>query len=483
MIKISLLFLPILIPFIASIIIKALGGNKKLRELTIIVAPFVTLLSVIKLYSLDYGVKLALFEIMPNLEIAFSIEPLGLLFATIISVLWIIASLYSIGYMNAHKEPRQDNFFFFFTIAITIAIATSLADNLFTLFIFYELLTISTYPLVTHKADPESKKSGRIYLIILLGSSLLLFLPALIYTYYLTNDLTFISGGIFTDAYANGDIGNLGIGLLLALFIFGVAKAAIMPLHSWLPAAMVAPTPVSALLHAVAVVKVGVFTIIKIIIYIFGTELLFKTSSTEWLIYLSGFTIITASIIALKQDNLKRLLAYSTISQLSYIIIGVAMINSSAIVGSILHLTAHATSKITLFFAAGIIYTSTGFTRISQMRGIGHKMKLTMICFTVGSLSMIGIPMFGGFVSKWYIVSGALSISNWFVISVITISTLLNTAYFIPIIYKSFSQGQSSVSYKKVPNSMLLATIASACLTVIIFLFPEFFIEVAKNVI
>lgn len=483
MIEISFLFLPILIPLIASIVIKLLGKNKKLQELIIFIAPFITLLSVIKLYSFDYGAKLVLFEIMPNLEIAFSIEPLGLLFATIISILWIIASIYSIGYMNAHKEPRQDNFFFFFTIAITIAIASSLADNLFTLFICYELLTISTYPLVTHKADLESKKSGRIYLIILLGSSLLLFLPALIYTYFLTNNLTFTSGGIFTEAYANGEISNLGIGLLLALFIFGVAKAAIMPLHSWLPAAMVAPTPVSALLHAVAVVKVGVFTIIKIIIYIFGTDLLFKTNSTEWLIYLSGFTIITASIIALKQDNLKRLLAYSTISQLSYIIIAVAMINPHAIIGSILHLTAHATSKITLFFAAGAIYTSTGFTRISQMYGIGHKMKLIMICFTVGSLSMIGIPFLGGFVSKWYIVSGALSVSNWFVISVIIISTLLNTAYFIPIIYKSFAYSSPATRCKKIPNTMLLATFASACLTIIIFLFPEFFIEVAKNVI
>jgi multicomponent Na+:H+ antiporter subunit D len=277
-------------------------------------------------------------------------------------------------------------------------------------------------------------------------------------------------------------ISNLQLSILLILFIFGISKAAIMPFHSWLPAAMVAPTPVSALLHAVAVVKVGVFSIIKVVVYTFGIDLLFDLTIIDLFILLCGFTIIASSIVAIKQDNLKKLLAYSTISQLSYVIIAILILTPSAIIAATLHLVAHAISKIILFFAAGAIYTSTGYTKISEMNGIGPKLKIVMIGFSIGALSLIGLPILGGFVSKWYIVESALDVNRWFIISVIIISTLLNIGYFIPIIYKVFFiAGNSKKSLKKLPISLNLAIFSCSILIILLFLFPNFFIEVMQN--
>jgi multicomponent Na+:H+ antiporter subunit D len=274
---------------------------------------------------------------------------------------------------------------------------------------------------------------------------------------------------------------------MLLLYMFGIGKAALMPIHRWLPAAMVAPTPVSALLHAVAVVKAGVFSVVKIAIYIFGIDLLQAQPWTHWLLYVAGFTIIVASLIALRQDNLKRRLAYSTISQLSYVILGVAILAPISAMGAALHIAAHAFGKITLFFAAGSIYTAAHKTEISQLDGIGRRMPWTMGAFAIGALSMIGVPPAAGFISKWYMLMGAFEAQQLVAIGVIIVSTLLNAAYFIPIIYAAFFKQESAESTKhphgEAPLPIVLALSATAVLTLLFFLFPQVPLELAREVV
>ena len=292
-------------------------------------------------------------ELLPGVPLAFEVEPLGMLFAALASGLWILNSIYSIGYMRGNQEKKQTRFYTCFALALAATIGIAFAGNLITLFLCYEILTLTTYPLVAHKEDEATVRSARVYLGILLCTSIGLLLPAIIWTYHVAGTGDFTVGGILS-----GNIAEREVGLLLALFVFGVGKAAVMPVHRWLPAAMVAPTPVSALLHAVAVVKAGVFTVTKIIVYIFGVDFLFATPSSGWLVYVAAFTIIAASTIALQQQNLKRLLAYSTISQLSYVVMATAVLKPLAEIGAAIHMVAHAFGKITLFFAAGAIYVA-----------------------------------------------------------------------------------------------------------------------------
>ncbi|PSQ94112.1 MAG: cation:proton antiporter, partial [Proteobacteria bacterium SW_6_67_9] len=289
----------------------------------------------------------------PNVALAFEVEPLGMLFALVASLLWPINSLYSIGYMRGNGEHAQTRFYICFAIALASTMGIAFAANLLTLFVFYEVLTLSTYPLVAHHEDDEARLGGRVYLGILLATSIGLLLPGIVWVWSTTGTLDFQAGGILA-AHFDG----WTVGVLLLLFMFGIGKAALMPIQRWLPAAMVAPTPVSALLHAVAVVKAGVFTVTKVIVYIFGLEFLQGQPSTHWLLYVAGFTVIAASIIAMRQDHLKRRLAYSTVSQLSYVTIAAAMLAPLTAVGAALHIAAHAFGKITLFFAAGSIHTA-----------------------------------------------------------------------------------------------------------------------------
>tara|TARA_Y100000590_G_scaffold467150_1_gene645017 strand:+ start:17832 stop:19277 length:1446 start_codon:yes stop_codon:yes gene_type:complete len=471
------LTIPILIPLLGSILIKLLWGIHPLRLPILIIGPILSLIWSIKLYIDSPDNITNLITIFSELSISLSAEPIGLTFLLVVNTLWLIASFYSYGYMIKNNEKRLGNFFMFFSLAIAFANGAALSNNLLTLFIFYELLTIITYPLVTHKGDKESKRSGRIYLLTLLGTSLCFFLPAITYVYILSGSLDFISNGLLNNITNITPISSLALSILLVLFIFGIAKAAIMPFHSWLPAAMVAPTPVSALLHAVAVVKVGVFSIIKIIIYIFGIEILSEIDFVDIIIYLCGFTIIASSIIALGQDNLKKMLAYSTISQLSYVVIALLILTPAGILASNLHLMAHAISKITLFFAAGAIYTATGLTKISEINGIGYKLKVSMFAFTLGSLSLIGMPLLGGFVSKWYIIQSALTAQNLFIIFIITVSTLLNIGYFAPIIYRAyFTENKSKIKLSPLPFSMNLAICLCCILIVGLFFYPDIFI-------
>ena len=408
-------------------------------------------------------------EIVPGVEIAFRVEPLGMLFAALASGLWIVNSVYSIGYMRGNKESKQTRFYVFFALSLAATIGVAFAANLFTLFLFYEALTLCTYPLVSHKGDEKTVRSARVYLGILLLTSIGLLLPAIIWTYFVAGTGDFTPGGIL-----QGQLEGPALGLLLGLFVFGIGKAAVMPVHRWLPAAMVAPTPVSALLHAVAVVKAGVFTVIKVIVYIFGVDYLFAEPSSGWVLYAAAFTVVAASLVALRQQNLKRLLAYSTVAQLSYVVMASAILKPLAEIGASLHMVAHAFGKITLFFAAGAIYTAAKKTEIGQLAGIGRRMPWTMAAFTIGALSMIGVPPTGGFVSKWYILAGAFQSDNYLAIATIIASTVLNAAYFLPIIFAAWfgrEAADNKLEHGEAPLTMVIALTVTAALTIGLFIF------------
>ena len=425
-----------------------------------------------------------LFEILPGIDIAFRVEPLGMLFGALASGLWLINSIYSIGYMRGNKEQHQTRFYVCFAIALAATMGVAFSANLLTLFLFYEVLTLSTYPLVAHKGDPATVRSARVYLGILLTTSIGLFLPAIIWTYAAAGTGDFVLGGIL-----DGKVQGPALGLLLGLFVFGAGKAAVMPVHRWLPAAMVAPTPVSALLHAVAVVKTGVFVIVKLIVFVFGVDVLQSEPSTSWLPLVTAFTIVAASVVALRQVNLKRLLAYSTIGQLSYVVLAAAILKPLSEIGAAVHIVAHAFGKITLFFAAGAIYVASKKTEVFQLRGIGRRMPWTMGAFTIGALSMIGVPPTGGFVSKWFILAGAFQADDYVAIATIVLSTALNAAYFLPIIYLAWfadevkEGGSEIVDHGEAPLPAVIATTATAVLTILFFLFNAPVLELEDQLI
>ncbi len=446
--------------------------NDNLREtvtLVTAVALAITAWSLIPDLMAGARPQLKLVEILPGIDIAFEVEPLGMLFAALASGLWIVNSVYSIGYMRGNKESKQTRFYVFFALSLAATMGIAFSANLFTLFLFYEALTLSTYPLVSHKGDEKTVRSARVYLGVLLLTSIGLLLPAIIWTYYAAGTGDFTPGGIL-----QGKLEGPALGLLLGLFIFGIGKAAVMPVHRWLPAAMVAPTPVSALLHAVAVVKAGVFTVTKVIIYIFGVEYLFAAPESGWLLYAAAFTVVVGSLVALRQQNLKRLLAYSTVAQLSYVVLAAAILKPLAEIGASLHVIAHAFGKITLFFAAGAIYTASKKTEIGQLAGIGRRMPWTMTAFTIGALSMIGVPPTGGFVSKWYILAGAFESDNYVAIGTIIASTVLNAAYFLPIVFAAWfgrEAASETVEHGEAPWPVVVALTTTAALTIGLFFF------------
>ena len=425
----------------------------------------------VSLFEMMRGLSIAFeaepFEMMPGLSIAFEAEPLGMLFALVASGLWIVTTCYSIGYMRAQNEDHQTRFFACFAVAIFAAIGAAMAKNMFTLFIFYEVLTLSTYPLVTHHGTENARKSGRTYLAVLLFTSVAFLLLAVIWTWVLAGTLDFQKGGVLTKPYLSGKVSKTVLYVLLGLYVFGTGKAALMPFHRWLPAAMVAPTPVSALLHAVAVVKVGVFTVMKVVVYIFGVDLLHDTGISVWLMYVAGATVLLASLVALTKTNLKARLAYSTISQLSYIVLGAMLANSWGVIGGSMHIAMHAFGKITLFFCAGAIYVTTHKTEISDIRGIGRTMPVTTLAFLLGSLSVIGLPPFGGSWSKWYLALGAAEAHQEPLIAVLMISSLLNIAYLMPIPIRGFFLAPKDGAEKPAIKEAPLFCLVPLCITAV----------------
>ena len=469
-------------PLAGAALIAALRRAPNLREtatLATAAALFLLVTSIAGGVLAGERPALTLFEMMPGLALRFEVEPLGMLFALVASGLWIVNSIYSIGYMRANREAHQTRFYVCFALALAAAIGIAFAGNLVTLFLFYEALTLVTYPLVTHSGTDEARRAGRVYLGLLVGTSIVFLLVAIVWTFELAGTVDFRSGGLFS-----ADTGKMTLALLLALYVFGIGKAAVMPVHRWLPAAMVAPTPVSALLHAVAVVKAGVFCIVKVVVYVLGVDTLAQVGAATWLPFVAGFTILAASIVALRADNLKRRLAYSTVSQLSYVVLATALLAPLSLLGAALHIAAHAVSKITLFFAAGAIYTAAHKTEVSELVGIGRAMPVTMTAFAIGALSLIGIPPAVGFLSKWFILQGAVDSENYVALGVIVLSTLLNAAYFLPIIHSAFFRAPvEDAHHGEAPWPMVMALTITAALTVVLFFIADVPLRLAAQLV
>ena len=477
-----LVLLAVSLPFAGAIGIMLNRRRPQLREAVTLATAAAVCLVIARLYlRFADGARPAvdLAEPIPGLALRFEIEPLGMLFAMVASVLWLVTSIYAIGYMRGLREHHQTRFYALFAIAIGSTLGIAFAGNLLSLFLFYEVLTVSTYPLVAHEGTNKARRGARIYVATLLAASIGLLLFAILVTYTVAGSLAFSPGGILA-----GKLDPAWAGMLYALFLFGIAKAAVMPFHKWLPAAMVAPTPVSALLHAVAVVKAGVFSVMKITIYIFGTDFITQAGASDWLVWFAAGTILLASFIAMTMDNLKLRLAYSTISQLSYVVLGALLATNISLIGGALQITMHAFAKITLFFAAGAIIVAADKTEISQMDGLGRTMPITFGAFLVGSLSIIGLPPFGGMWSKWYLGLGAVETGQWLLLSVLLISSLLNIAYLLPIPVRGFfgkSSAHANAGIHEAPRSCLIAMSLTALACVLLFFYPDPFYQLAAS--
>ncbi len=483
------LLVAVMIPLAAAVLVMNTGKRPNLREACSAVAALFLLGTVLSMApDIWHGDRLIyhLFNILPGVTITLRADAFSMVFAIVASSLWCVAVFYSMGYMRSLEEHAQTRFNACFALAIFGAVGVAFSDNLFTMYLFYEIVSICTYPLVAHHQDDEGYFGARKYLVYLTGTAKGMILPAMVLIYLLTGTLDFadnIRTGIFP-----ADVNSTMVVILYILCLLGFAKNGIMPLHNWLPSAMVAPTPVSALLHAVAVVKVGVFATTRVMLYVFGVNTMSALNLGTPTAFFVSFTIIVASIIALSKDNLKARLAYSTISQLSYIILGVAMLTPDGIQGGLVHIVNHAFSKITLFFCAGAIFVACRKKNVSEMSGLGRAMPFTFAAFGIASLSMIGAPPVAGFVTKWKLLVGAMEMSSHSlaIILVLLASTLLNVAYFAPVTFNAFfgktPEGENYDTIKEAPLSMVVPLMITAVISVIIGIYPDFMMSFVKAV-
>lgn len=481
----------VLVAFFASLLIMATPKKPNLRETWSVlgaVATFLTVLSMTPLILAGKALEYTPFVILPGISLKFRVDALGLIFGTIASFLWILVTFYNIGYMRSLKEHAQTRYYFCFAVAIVGAVGVAFSGNLFTLYFFYEVITIFTYPLVAHHQDEESYEGARKYMVYLTGTAKSFFLPAIVLTYILAGTLDFAPSGILKGIFP-ATANPMLVKITYVLYLAGFAKAAIMPFHNWLPSAMVAPTPVSALLHAVAVVKAGVFCTSRVMLSVFGVELMNSLNLGIPTAYVAAFTILTASIIALTKDDLKARLAYSTVSQLSYVILGVALLTPSGVTGGLIHIANHAFSKITLFMCAGSIYVSLHTKKISEMGGIAKQMPFTIAAFSIASLSMIGVPLVCGFVTKWYLAIGTMQAHNSILLVVLLASTILNTGYFFPVILKTIfgkpregDPGARHSGLHEAPAYMVIPLLLTATASILMGLYPDYFMNIVKSV-
>jgi multicomponent Na+:H+ antiporter subunit D len=498
------------VPAIGALVILALGRWPNLREAATLATAGALLYVVLGIASDqlargaaggNFGELFSLGTMLPGLRLEFRVEALGVIYALVAASLWILNSIYSIGYMRAHHEQNQTRFYMCFSLAIASVMGIAFASNMFTLFVFYEALTISTFPLVAHAGTPHAVRSARTYLGVLVTTSVCFLLLGVALTWYMTGNLDFSPAGVFGQALDSGNLSPVFFAVLYGLYVYGIGKAAVMPTHRWLPAAMVAPTPVSALLHAVAVVKAGVFSVLKVTVYLFGTERLMAVGASDFFVYAACFTILAGSGVAMFQDNLKRRLAYSTISQLSYIVLGAALLTPHAIEGAGLHLVMHAWGKITLFFCAGAIYVAAHKTEVSQLKGLGRKMPFTFAAFCLASISIIGLPPMGGSWGKWYLMIGSLEAEKQWVLWVLVASSLLNIAYLLPVVTTAFflkpdeapapevhdphHADEHHASHDGIQEAPLLCVIP-LCLTAIgsllLFFYPDPFLDLCRMI-
>lgn len=478
----------VLVPVIGAVIIRILDEDKvKERHITALVSVSIVFIAVVSMLpSVMAGqvIEMRLVELFDGLGIYFKIDALGMVFGLVSSTLWIFATVYSIGYM-AH-EHEQRNYFVFFVLSCSAAMGVAFAGNLFTLYIFYEYLAICTYPLVVHAGTAESVRAGIKYIGYSFGAGALVLL-SIFMIHDLVGTLEFLPGGILGAA---NEERMMMVRVIFILLIAGFGtKAALMPLHSWLPGAMVAPTPVSALLHAVAIVKAGVFGISRVFFSIFGRDLLIELNVTTVLAVIVSFTIIVGSFMAIRQTVLKLRLAYSTIGQLGYITLGMLLLTPAGVLGGLIHIINHAILKITLFFCAGLLITVTGKKNLSDFHGVGKQMPLTMLAFSIGALGLMGVMPLVGYTSKYYILTGSIDAGMPVFGYVLLGSTLLNAIYYLPIIVNAyFKEGNFEKKPGfEAPPTMLIPTLTLAALAIIFGLFSNYttipFIEAALKVI
>jgi multicomponent Na+:H+ antiporter subunit D len=504
----SRLLYAVLAPLIGAGLVMATGKKPNLREACSFVAAatlFGLTFSLIPAIRAGETLHLTLFQLLPGLSFSLRADALSMVFALTASFLWVVAVFYSAGYMRGLAEHAQTRFSTCFALALFGAVGCAFADNLLTLYLFYEIVSVTTYPLVAHHQDDEGYEGAKKYLVYLTTAAKGLILPAMVLIYVLSGTLDFAHNahvGILPAGVHNGVIVVLYICCIL-----GFAKNGVMPLHNWLPSAMVAPTPVSALLHAVAVVKVGVFSTVRVMLYVFGVDLMGSLHLGLPTAYFVSITILVGSIVALSKDNLKARLAYSTVSQLSYVILGVALLNPIGVSGGLFHIAAHAFSKITLFFCAGAIYVTTHKKDISEMGGLGRQMPWTFGAFAIAALSMIGVPPVAGFTSKLYLLVGSLDAGSIGILVVLIASALLNAAYFAPVVYHAFfgqppaaaaaanlksqisnhnmaEHGHApAVRTGEAPLAMLIPLCLTAVISVALGLYPDFFMQFASAVL
>lgn len=504
------LLLALLTPLLGAGLVMLVGKRPNVREAASLVAALTLAALVASLVPAVAGgqaLRFTLFELIPAdlaqnftlaptataLTIALRADALSMIFAVVASFLWVLTVFYSAGYMRGLHEHAQTRFSACFALALFGAIGCAFADNLLTLYLFYEIVSVSTYPLVAHHQDAEGYEGGKKYLVYLTTTAKALILPAMVLVFVLSGTLDFA-----TNAHTGIIPAGAHNGVVTALYVcclFGFAKNGIMPFHHWLPGAMVAPTPVSALLHAVAVVKVGVFSTVRVMLHVFGVDRMHELNLGLPTAYFVSITILVASIIALTKDNLKLRLAYSTVSQLSYIILGVALLTPAAVEGGLVHIANHAFAKITLFFCAGAIYVASHKKNISEMSGLGRVMPFTFGAFALASLGMIGAPPVGGFVSKLYLLVGALDAGTIGILLVLIASTILNTAYFAPVIYQGFfgkpppngnghGHGhETHAPHGEAPLAMVVPLCITAVASVALGFYPDFFLKFAGAVL
>lgn len=444
-----------------------------LREAVTITAAILKLTAVILIYrALQEGIifEIDILRIAPGLTLGLRADSMGVLFALVASSLWLVTSIYSIGYMRGLNSPHQTRFYASFAMSVSATIGIAFSRDLFTFFCFYELLTLATYPLVVHKETKEAILAGRKYLTYSLTAGAV-FLCGIIWTYHACGSLTFQAGGFMSPEVSV----PLARTLLTLLLCGAFVKAALFPLHAWLPAAMVAPTPVSALLHAVAVVKAGIFCLFRIVGFVGGPTMMQETGLGLVLSVLAGFTILFASAQAMTQTHLKRRLAYSTISQLAYIILGISILSPTAFTGALFHLSAHALLKITLFFCAGAIYVRLHKEYISDLTGWGYKMPFTFFAFLAATLGLSGIPLWNGFISKWFFCLGSLEVSNYAAFSIYILASLLNVVYLLPVLIEGFKVPEKESSREREGSfPLIFPLVLTACLSIAFGTIPQF---------
>lgn len=402
---------------------------------------------------------------LPGIDIVLQADPLALLFVSLSAGLWLLTTIYAIGYLEG--SPHRSRFFGFFSLCVASTTGVALAGNLLTFLIFYELLTLATYPLVVHRETPQARRAGAIYLAYTVTGGLLL-LAGTGLLWSAAGTLDFAARGVL----ANSGLDRTTLQTIFLLLIGGLAvKAAIVPLHGWLPNAMVAPAPVSALLHAVAVVKAGAFGIIRVVEEIFGIELAVELGAAQALAIVAAVTIIYGSIRALFQDDLKKRLAYSTVSQVSYIVLGAALFSPAAAIGAMMHLVHQGLMKITMFMCAGNIAELTHLKKVSELDGIAKQLPWTMAAFSVAALGMIGVPPLAGFVSKWYLAAGAIEAGQPWVVGVLLGSSMLNALYFLPILHRAWFRDppeaparEPRTTFLEAPWMLLFPPLATALL-------------------